>query len=271
MADDGYGRSPQRRGVIAMAGPGRPRRQHTLVFVGGLHRSGTTLLASLIAGSPEVSGFHHTGAPMDEGQHLQTVCPNDEHHGGPGRFAFTDAAHMTEQSALATPWIAAALLHQWGRYWDLSCPVLLEKSPPNLLRFRFLQRLFPGARFILIMRHPVPVSLSTRKWTPALTEAELIAHWVRAHDIAMADVPALGAFLLVRYEDLVGQVDITMKRVAAFLDIDPDFDLGPVDELGNDRYFAQWRSGGVGGEPHASWTALEAGVRRHGYSLRCEP
>ena len=49
--------------------------EHRFVFLAGLHRSGTTLLARLLAAHPEVSGFSGTGAPADEGQLLQSVYP----------------------------------------------------------------------------------------------------------------------------------------------------------------------------------------------------
>ena len=48
---------------------------HRLVFLAGLHRSGTTLLARLLAAHPEVSAFSDTGVSADEGQHLQTRLP----------------------------------------------------------------------------------------------------------------------------------------------------------------------------------------------------
>ena len=41
-----------------------------LVFIGGLHRSGTTPLADALAQHPDISGLSGTGAPHDEGQHL---------------------------------------------------------------------------------------------------------------------------------------------------------------------------------------------------------
>ena len=60
--------------------------EHRFVFLAGLHRSGTTLLARLLAAHPEISGFSGTGEPADEGQHLQSVYPAARVYGGPGRF-----------------------------------------------------------------------------------------------------------------------------------------------------------------------------------------
>ena len=48
---------------------------HTLLFVGGLHHSGTTLLTRALRQHPAISGLRGTGVPEDEGQHLQSVIP----------------------------------------------------------------------------------------------------------------------------------------------------------------------------------------------------
>ena len=76
--------------------------EHRFVFLAGLHRSGTTLLARLLAAHPEISGFSGTGVPADEGQHLQSVYPAAKEYGGPGRFGFAPESHLTEASPLAS-------------------------------------------------------------------------------------------------------------------------------------------------------------------------
>jgi len=76
--------------------------EHRLVFLAGLHRSGTTLLARLLAAHPEISGFSETGVPADEGQHLQGVYPAAREYGGPGRFGFAPESHVTETSPLVS-------------------------------------------------------------------------------------------------------------------------------------------------------------------------
>ena len=118
--------------------------RHRLLFVGGLHRSGTTLLADLIAAHPLTSGFANTGVPADEGQHLQDVYPTARAFGGPGRFGLAAGAHMTETHELVSPGSRARLLAAWEPHWDLAKTVLVEKSPPNLIRTRFLQGALPG-------------------------------------------------------------------------------------------------------------------------------
>ncbi|MCP6391084.1 hypothetical protein NL487_29600, partial [Klebsiella pneumoniae] len=75
----------------------------------------------------------------DEGQHLQTVYKPAKAFGGMARFGFNKASFMDENHLLATPASAEKLMREWGAYWDLTRPYLVEKSQPNLVRGRFLQ------------------------------------------------------------------------------------------------------------------------------------
>jgi hypothetical protein len=247
-----------------------------LVFVGGLHRSGTTPLARWLADSPLVSGLSGTGVPEDEGQHLQHVLPAAIEHGGPGRFAFARAMHETEISPRASRALAIQISRAWGPYWDLERPLLLEKSPPNLLRARLLQALFPGAAFVMVVRHPVAVSLATEKWIGApsrwVSAPTLLRHWLRAHELFLADAARLERVLVVRYEQLASEPARVLARVGRFLGL-PAPPPAPADARGgvDDRYFAAWEDWSrplrrVLGA--ASAAALERRVARFGYSLR---
>src|SRR3954453_22034341 len=137
------------------------RPEHQLLFVGGLHRSGTTPLARALSAHPDISGFSDTGVPEDEGQHLQDGYRPAYALGGPGLFARNKAAHLTETSDLATEQSAARLWKSWAPYWDLSRRVLVEKSASNVVMTRFLQKIVPEAAFLVVIRHPVVVTLST--------------------------------------------------------------------------------------------------------------
>lgn len=240
-----------------------------IVFIGGLHRSGTTPLAKWLAAHPEVSGLTGTGVHEDEGQHLQSVYPVAMAHGGPGRFALDPAARLTEDSELVTRDAAQRLLEAWAPYWDTSKPILLEKSPPNLIRMRFLRALFPSARFIVVMRHPIAVSFATRKWSRTSIES-LLRHWISAHEHLVEDSVQVDRTALVRYEDLLADPDAELDRLFAFLSLPPHSGRWTVRPGLNDAYFSRFTS------PRWPWSRREyarvaAAYERHvtpfGYSL----
>ncbi len=244
--------------------------EHQLVFLGGLHRSGTTLLARLLAAHPSVSGFSGTGAPADEGQHLQSVYPPAKVYGGPGRFGFAPEAHLTEYSPLVGDESARRLFAEWSRYWNLERPVLVEKSPPNLLKTRFLQALFPDAAFVVVLRHPIPVSLATARWRETRRLHPLLEHWLRCHELFADDRESLRRLHVVRYEDLVRDPQTSLAGVWEFLDLAPAPLSEPVEPGSNEAYFARWRSLKrellMGVYLRASSLRLERRFRRFGYS-----
>ena len=212
---------------------------HRFVFLAGLHRSGTTLLARLLAAHPQVSGFSGTGVDADEGQHLQSVYPAAKVWGGPGRFGFAPEAHFTEEEASEEK--ARTLFEEWSPHWDLSRPVLLEKSPPNLLKTRFLQALFPGSAFVVITRHPIPVSIPTARWRGTRRYDRMFEHWLRCHTLFKADREHLDRVHVLTYERLVRDPAGVLRGIFEFLEVDPIPPSEPVEGGANEKYFRQWR------------------------------
>jgi hypothetical protein len=214
--------------------------ENRLVFIGGLHRSGTSLLHRCIRSHPQVSGFVDTGVPKDEGQHLQDVYEPAETYGGPGLFGFREESSLDESSSLVKEENAKRLLSCWRPHWDLDKEVLVEKSPPNLLRTRFLQALFPCARFIIMMRHPIPVSLATQKWSGTRLHS-LIAHWLQCHETFWDDKDHLDRLLVLRYEKFVQSPCKVLKKVWRFIDVAPHRTPVTVKKGLNKKYFEKWK------------------------------
>ena len=244
---------------------------HRFVFLAGLHRSGTTLLARLLAAHPQISGFSGTGAPADEGQHLQSVYPSDHEYGRPGRFGFAPEMHLTESSPLVSGESARRLWEEWAPHWDLSRPLLLEKSPPNLLKTRFLQALYPESSFVVIVRHPIPVSIPTAKWRGTRRFDRLLDHWLLCHRLFEADREHLDRVHVLHYEELVRDPAAVLRSIFEFLELEPIPPSEPVDGGANEKYFRRWKE--LKRDPRmrayldlvSLW--YERRVRRYGYSL----
>ena len=240
--------------------------RHQFLFVGGLHRSGTTLIARSLADHPEVSALRGTRVPEDEGQHLQTVYPTAQAFGGPGRFGFARRARLTERARLATRANRDRLLGAWTPYWDVSRRVLVEKSPPNVVRTRFLQALFPDARFVMIVRHPIAVAIATQKWSRT-SVASLVAHWLRCHRTLVDDAKRVDRLRVIRYERLVAVPERVGAELLAFLDLDGTLASGGVRAGVNDAYFAEWASRRPAIRDVRLLEAAEPAANAFGYSI----
>ena len=201
---------------------GSPGEQNVLVFVIGLHRSGTTLLARCLAKHSSCSGFSDTGAPMDEGQFLQSVIRGVD--GGildaVGSVGLKPKMRLPERSELATQDNADKLWREWSAHWDLEKKFLIEKSPGNISKTRLLQYYFPSARFIVITRHPIEQVMAIRKWAGNKTYAQHFLNWVAAHYFLYQDMKYLKNKHVVKYEELVTDPEGVLSELFSFLGAD---------------------------------------------------
>ena len=226
-----------------------------LVFVGGLHRSGTTPLTRALATHPEISGLTGTGVPEDEGQHLQDVYPKLRSLGGMGRFARNPRAHLTDESELVSPDNAASLVEALTPYWDLERRLLLEKSPANLVMGRFLQALYPGSALVVVVRNPVVSALALEKWNPLIvarngrrrtTLVGRVDNWARAHATLRGDLPHLRRVHVLRYEDLVDRPDEELAEIASLLGLSTPVSGDSIRSGRSEAYAERWAAMATG-------------------------
>ena len=216
------------------------------VFVCGLHRSGTSLLARHIGDMENCTGFNNTPPFVsDEGQNLQNVYPFESEFGGPGKFGFDPRAHLTEHSRLLTPDNVARLRTSWHSFWDGRKTIFVEKTPGNLLMTRFLQAAFPNSYFVVIKRHPIPVSLGTPRLGQATPTSlhRLFAHWLHCHELFEQDKRSLDRVYELTYEEYVTEPDRYHEEIASF--IGTRFCENGTAKVRADRsnkYLDQWQS-----------------------------
>ena len=249
-----------------------PASGYRLVFVAGVHRSGTSVLHRLLGNHPEISRMTDTGAPEDEGQHLQSVYPTARAYGGAGRFGYHRAAHLDETSGLVSRENAQRLIDAWSPHWDMGRLNVIEKSPTTIVRTRFFQALFPGSRFLVIMRHPIATTLATKRWRPKVPFHRLLGHWFRCHEIFERDRLMLENVSVVKFEHLVQRPRQTLRDIGAFLGIDLEVNVDEVDPNTNRKYFEQWdellSSKWKGWYYRACQARYEKSANKFGYSLR---
>src|SRR6266700_2232824 len=189
------------------------------VFVCGLGRSGTSVLARNVARLENCTGFRNTGVLEDEGQFLQDVYPSDNVYGGAAQFGFDPRAHLTETSPLLTRENVLKLRQSWERHWDPSKPIRVEKTPGHLLKTRFLQAMFTNSYFIVIRRHPVPVSMANnQRWKVSFAPLHnLFDHWLHCYGLFEEDKKYLERVHELTYEDYIHNPDKCHEEIAVFL------------------------------------------------------
>jgi hypothetical protein len=245
---------------------------HRFVFVAGLHRSGTSILYKTLGDHPSISGLKNSGAPEDEGQHVQTVFSPAYKYGGASRFGFHSEAHLTENSPLVTPQNRERLFEEWSRFWDLERPFLLEKSPPNLIRTRFLQAMFPDSYFVVIVRHPIAYAFPRGDANTPRTVHQLIRHWIACHEIFRADLPHLRNVIVMEYENFVQDPVAALNTVYSFLGIPYHPPQQEIKRDINRKYLDGWRRCSEGFPSNVLMAYVtrkyEERVRAFGYSLK---
>ena len=210
------------------------------IFISGLHRSGTSLLYKILKEQDKISGLSKTNELEDEGQHVQSVYKPAYEFGGVGKFGFDIKARLNEDSELIDENNRRKLYNEWSRFWDLEKNILLEKSPPNIIRTRFLQEMFPNSYFINITRHPIATSIASKKWSKTSLD-ELINHWITCHEIFDEDKKMIRNIINIKYEDIINNNKKTLYKISKFLNLQIKPSEIEIKQGINDKYFEIWK------------------------------
>ena len=174
--------------------------------------SGSTLLWKLISTSANVSSLPLEGQFLPELKTLMREKPWDRDH------------------VLPWPQIKAV----WETYWDKKKPVLLEKSPPNIIRTREILANFKPVKFIVMVRNPYAHSegLMRRNNMSAKRAANFSIMCLRTQ---LNNARELDNALVLTYESLVlGPAKVT-QEITDFMpqlndmDCEADFTLDSVE------------------------------------------
>ena len=209
--------------------------ERSLFFIVGCGRSGTTLLQSIILSHPDTAIPPETKFASkfpDYTPSLRDLSRDDD-------FSRALDLAIADQRRKGIPFDeprVRELAHAAPRTWDglflafLAAvadkegrPRVGEKSPAHTPLVGRLSESFPDAKFIHLVRDPRAVMLSRLKagFTAGALGTE-IPRWKEAADMHREHASRLGPsrYLLLKYEDLVTNLEPTVRALCAFLDLD---------------------------------------------------
>lgn len=185
------------------------------LFIVGFPRSGTTLLEQML-------GCHTMIAPCGE-----LTSALEREGGKPGYIdqlgKLIDQDRQNKLAALREEYLAVLKQHRMEK---TAAHYASDKMPLNLMRLGLIRLLFPEARIIHVVRHPLDAVLSAyftpfllgNAWSLRLIDTAHLFVETWRHAETMRQLPGLH-YQRVRYEDLVSNPEPVLKQVLASLDL----------------------------------------------------
>jgi tetratricopeptide (TPR) repeat protein len=189
------------------------------LFIVGMPRSGTTLLASILSNHPAIATAGELPDMADYAMHLRDMLK--------GAAPYPQAArHLTPPVASQ---IIAAYEIRLKRGTRDSVVYIIDKNPLNFRHVGFISMLFPHALIIHCTRDPLDTCLSNYFTRFPLTldysfDLRNIGHFYREYTRLMEHwrtVPSL-KLMDVSYEDMISKTEPTARAVLDFLGLEWD-------------------------------------------------
>jgi Sulfotransferase family len=190
------------------------------LFILGLNNSGTSLLSHVLGRHPDVRSLPSAG------QGLTAGLPRARDFGVSRNW--TSRPEVFRWTEETRPEAALRVRYDWARAFPTREGILLEKSPPNTMRSRWLQRHFRPCRFVAIVRNPYAVCEGMRR-REGIPIEEAALHWRRGHGYLLEDLPWLEQVLRLSYEGFCDDLAGHLARLETFLDLDRPIDRSVLD------------------------------------------
>lgn len=243
------------------------------IFIGGIRRSGTSLLRGIIGSHPDVA-IYHQDLPLfsyylDKFRacNLRDSCQASEfwaeiHRAiefrDPNppvclkriRSAFDQLPDQDKSVGSALECILRDYALAIGR------PRFGLKTPYQEFSVDDIFAQFPGAKFVQIIRDPRDSSTSHAAYAHGAwinkiyTEDALIRDWASSSQRASINLDRFPeSYLVLRYEDLASNPDATVARICEFLNLAPDPSMLRMDQQlgwnGHNSFYSDAASGGI--------------------------
>ena len=187
------------------------------VFLLGFPRSGTTLLDTMLMGHPKVQVLEER--PL--------IARVEREVGGLERLPDLTSAEIVK--------LRDSYFHEARRWIKLrDDSLLVDKFPLHLNKVPYIHRLFPDARFILALRHPLDVLLSCYITNFRLNNAmanfldlstaawvydQSFGFWEQSRDLMRVN------FHQVAYERMIGNADAELRPLFEYLGLEWNEDV----------------------------------------------
>lgn len=182
------------------------------LFIVGCYNSGTTLLHDLLTTHPMI------GSMPDEGQFFTDQLPIPRALGLRRLWALQPELFWLDEKG-GREINVDRLIRQWGAVFnDPTRPVLMEKTPTNAARTRWLQARFSPAYFVGIIRDGRAVAEGIRRKTGHDLESAA-RQWARSNEIMLRDFEHLQNKRLITYERLTAEPDAVVAELLEFLEL----------------------------------------------------
>ena len=202
--------------------PETARDSETPIFIGGMPRSGTTLLRAMIDSHPDIAcgpELRVTPAIARYSAELRR-----SHGAVLSRYYGADDAIVCDAFAGLINDYLQPYRRRRGR------PRLAEKTPANAFHFHEIAALFPAAKLVMLVRdaRDVVASLKTMQWRDDRTGSPLeitrnsaaaAAQWAHCARLALGAYGQTRNLLTIRYENLVADPEPELRRLFAHLGV----------------------------------------------------